>query len=128
MDFTLFILACPAVGFLLLALAGMRMSHRAAGLTGTLLMAVTTVLSGATAWRFFTAARNADGVLPVQIPFNVEWLPLGGSLHIDMGMLLDPISVMMLVVVSGVSLMVHIYSLGYMKGERGFQQIGRAHV
>lgn len=46
MDFTLFILACPAVGFLLLALAGMRMSHRAAGLTGTLLMAVTTVLSG----------------------------------------------------------------------------------
>ena len=39
MDFTLFILACPAVGFLLLALAGMRMSHRTAGLAGTLLMA-----------------------------------------------------------------------------------------
>lgn len=122
MDFTLFILACPAAGFLLPALAGVRMSHRAAGLAGTLLMAVTTVLSGAAAWRFFTAARNAGGVLPAQIPFNVEWLPLGGSLHIDMGMLLDPISVMMLVVVSGVSLMVHIYSLGYMKGERGFQR------
>ena len=122
MDFTLFILACPAAGFLLLALAGMRMSHRTAGLTGTLLMAITTVLSGAAAWRFFTAARNADGVLPAQIPYNMEWLPLGGSLHIDMGILLDPISVMMLVVVSGVSLMVHIYSLGYMKGERGFQR------
>lgn len=122
MDFTLFILACPAAGFLLLALAGMRMSHRTAGLTGTLLMAITTVLSGAAAWRFFTAARNADGMLPAQIPYNMEWLPLGGSLHIDMGILLDPISVMMLVVVSGVSLMVHIYSLGYMKGERGFQR------
>lgn len=35
-----------------------------------------------------------------------------------MGILLDPISVMMLVVISTVSLMVHIYSFGYMKGER----------
>lgn len=39
-----------------------------------------------------------------------------------MGILLDPISVMMLVVISTVSLMVHVYSLGYMKGERGFQR------
>jgi NADH-quinone oxidoreductase subunit L len=37
-----------------------------------------------------------------------------------MGILLDPISVMMLVVVTFVSLMVHIYSLGYMKGEERF--------
>jgi NADH-quinone oxidoreductase subunit L len=41
-------------------------------------------------------------------------------LKIDLGVLLDPISVMMLVVITTVSLMVHIYSLGYMKGERGF--------
>ena len=39
-----------------------------------------------------------------------------------MGILLDPISVMMLVVISTVSLMVHIYSFGYMKGEKGFQR------
>ena len=37
-----------------------------------------------------------------------------------MGILLDPISVMMIVVVSFVSLMVHIFSLGYMKGEERF--------
>jgi len=37
-----------------------------------------------------------------------------------MGIILDPISVMMLVVVSFISLMVHIYSLGYMKGEKRF--------
>jgi len=47
---------------------------------------------------------------------------MGANLHIDMGILLDPISVMMLVVISTVSLMVHIYSLGYMKGEKGFQR------
>ena len=37
-----------------------------------------------------------------------------------MGILLDPISVMMIVVVTFVSLMVHIYSLGYMKGEERY--------
>ena len=45
-----------------------------------------------------------------------------GSLHFDMGIMLDPISVMMLIVISTVSLMVHIYSFGYMHGERGFQR------
>ena len=39
-----------------------------------------------------------------------------------MGILLDPISVMMLIVVSTVSFMVHIYSLGYMKGQKGFER------
>jgi NADH-quinone oxidoreductase subunit L len=37
-----------------------------------------------------------------------------------MGILLDPISVMMIVIVSFISLMVHIFSLGYMKGEERF--------
>ncbi len=42
------------------------------------------------------------------------------GLTIEMGVLLDPISVMMIVVVTFVSLMVHIYSLSYMKGEERF--------
>src|SRR6476620_1487014 len=37
-----------------------------------------------------------------------------------MGIILDPISVMMILIVSFVSLMVHIFSLGYMKGEERF--------
>ena len=47
---------------------------------------------------------------------------MGANLNIDLGILLDPISVMMLVVISTVSLMVHIYSMGYMKGEVGFER------
>jgi NADH-quinone oxidoreductase subunit L len=42
------------------------------------------------------------------------------TLHIDMGILVDPISVMMLIVVTTISLMVHIYSRGYMKGDDGY--------
>lgn len=61
-------------------------------------------------------------MFPTLVPWNTVWLPISRTLHIDLGILLDPISVMMLVVISTVSLMVHVYSLGYMKGERGFQR------
>lgn len=122
MDYTLLILALPIFSFLLLALAGMKMSNRLAGLIGTLSLGTVTVLSYFTAFRYFSAPRTADGVYQTLIPWNIEWLPFTDSLHIDMGFLMDPISVMMLIVISTVSLMVHIYSFGYMKGERGFQR------
>ena len=47
------------------------------------------------------------------------WLDLGAA-KIEMGLLLDPLTTMMLVAVTGVSLMVQIYSLGYMDGDAGF--------
>ena len=122
MDYTILILALPMLSFLLLALAGMKMPHRVAGAIGTLSLGVVAVLSYLTAFSYFTAPRTAEGLYPTLTPWNIEWLPFTSSLHIDMGILLEPISVMMLVVISTVSLMVHIYSFGYMKGEVGFQR------
>lgn len=122
MEYTILILALPMLSFLILALAGMKIPHKVAGAIGTLSLAAVTVLSYITAAGFFTAQRTAEGLLPVATPWNFRWLPFTESLHIDMGIMLDPISVMMLVVISTVSLMVHIYSFGYMKGERGFQR------
>ena len=122
MEYTVLILLLPVLSFLILGLTGMYMKHRVAGLIGTASLAGVTFLSYLTAWNYFTAGRTAEGVFPTLTPYNIEWLPFTDSLHIDMGILLDPISVMMLVVISTVSLMVHIYSFGYMKGERGFQR------
>ena len=122
MEYTILILALPVLSFLILGLTGMFMKHRIAGLIGTLSLAIVTVLSYLTAINYFTAPRTAEGVFPTLTPWNIQWLPFTDSLHIDMGILLDPISVMMLVVISTVSLMVHIYSFGYMKGEKGFQR------
>ena len=48
-----------------------------------------------------------------------EWLSLG-ALQINLGIILDPLTSIMLVVVTGVSLMVQVYSLGYMRGDPGF--------
>ena len=122
MEYTILILLLPFLSFLALGLGGKWMSHRIAGLIGTTALGVVAVLSYLTAGMYFSAPRLADGTYETLMPYNFKWLPFTESLSIDMGILLDPISVMMLVVISTVSLLVHIYSFGYMKGERGFQR------
>ncbi len=129
MSYTLFILLLPLISFLVIGVVDMDIpktgkvwSHKAAGLIGTASLGIVTILSYYTAFEyFFCTPRLADGTLPTLVPFNATWLPLG-NLHFDLGILLDPISVMMLIVISTVSLMVHIYSFGYMHGETGFQR------
>ncbi|MBR5297343.1 MAG: NADH-quinone oxidoreductase subunit L, partial [Parabacteroides sp.] len=116
------ILVLPFLSFLLLGLAGMRMKHSVAGAIGTASLLGVTALSYLTAFKYFSAGRTAEGIFPTLTPYDFEWLPFTTNLHINMGILLDPISVMMLVVISTISLMVHIYSFGYMKGEKGFQR------
>ncbi len=120
-SFVFLILLLPALTFVVLGLAGMKMSHKVAGLIGTTSLGIVTVLSYYTAFCYFTAGRGADGTFATLVPYNFTWLPLG-ALNFDLGILLDPISVMMLIVISTVSLMVHIYSFGYMHGEKGFQR------
>jgi NADH-quinone oxidoreductase subunit L len=107
--------------FLLLGLAGHKLKARLSGLLGTFSLGIITVLSYITAFSYFSAGNEAAPFQKI-LAFNTTWLRFTENLHIDLGILLDPISVMMLIVVTTVSLMVHIYSLGYMKGERGFER------
>ena len=122
MEYTILILLLPLLSFLFLGLAGMKLKPVVAGAIGTAVLAVVALLSYCTAFEYFSAGRDAAGMFPTLVPWNTVWLPISRTLHIDLGILLDPISVMMLVVISTVSLMAHVYSLGYMKGERGFQR------
>ena len=122
MEYTILILLLPLLSFLFLGLFGMKLKPAAAGAVGTAVVAVVALVSYWTAAVYFGAGRDAAGLYPTFIAWNSVWLPISETLHIDLGVLLDPISVMMLVVISTVSLMVHIYSFGYMKGERGFQR------
>ena len=120
-SYVFLILLLPFFSFVILGLAGMKMSHKVAGLIGTTSLGIVTVLSYITAFSYFFGPRCADGAYPTIVPFNFTWLPLG-DLHFDLGFMIDPISAMMLIVISTVSLMVHIYSFGYMHGEKGFQR------
>ena len=121
-SYTIWIPLLPFLMFLLLGLAGHKLKPKLSGLLGTCGLAIITVLSYITAFKYFFTSEKVDGAYQKIAAFNITWLQLTDKLHIDLGVLLDPISVMMLIVVSTVSFMAHIYSLGYMKGEKGFER------
>ncbi|MCX6301400.1 MAG: NADH-quinone oxidoreductase subunit L [Bacteroidia bacterium] len=120
--YTVWILLIPFLMFILLGLAGHKLKPKLSGLLGTSGLAVITALSYITAYLYFFQTEKIDGAFQKIIAYNATWLQLTDDLHIDIGVLIDPISVMMLIVITTVSFMVHIYSLGYMKGEKGFER------
>jgi len=124
MDFTytLAIIGLPFITFLILGLLHNKLSHKLAGIIGSSSLGISFILSCITAYFYFFKYGKIDGAYQKIEAFNITWLQLTDQLHIDMGILLDPISVMMLMVVTTVSLMVHIYSTGYMHGETGFNR------
>ncbi|MCR4773514.1 MAG: NADH-quinone oxidoreductase subunit L [Prevotella sp.] len=139
-SFAFLILLLPLLGFTVLGLAGMKMKPKLAGLLGTVVMGTVFALCVATAYEyFFGVGRDAaTGLYPTTTLFNLTWLdfgkaPLFGTeLIFNIGFRLTPISAMMLIVITTVSFMVHIYSFGYMAErdehynkegyEKGFQR------
>lgn len=110
----------PLACFLVLGLFGRKYFTSTAGAIGTLALLSSTLLSLITAYEYFFSAGKVNGVFQKIAVFKFTWLEFSSGVSIDMGILIDPITVMMLVVVSFVSLMVHVFSLGYMKGETRF--------
>ncbi len=118
--YTLLIPLIPLFVFVLLGLAGHKMKPFITGLIGTTGLGISAILSYVTAFRYFWAEHAAETGYTSIKGFEIAWLHLTEKLTIHLGVLIDPISVMMLIVVTTVSLMVHIYSIGYMKGDSGF--------
>jgi NADH-quinone oxidoreductase subunit L len=110
----------PLAGFLILGLFGRKYFNRSAGIIATILLLASTILALYTAYGYFFDYGKVNGVYEKLVPVSFTWLEFSKGVSINMGILLDPISVMMIVVVTFISLMVHIYSLGYMKGEERF--------
>ena len=124
-SYTVAVLIIPIVMFLFLGIVGVKLSKKTAGVLGTCAMGVTTLIAYAAALTYFFGTEQGqivDGVRQQLEVMNITWLEFTENLVIKLGILLDPISAMMLIVITTVSLMVHIYSLGYMDGEKGFQR------
>jgi NADH-quinone oxidoreductase subunit L len=121
-EYTVLIPLIPLVMFLLIGLLTVKWKPEVFGIMGTIGLGTSFLLSVVTAVNYFFIQGPGAGGFQGITPVKVTWLRLTESLHIDLGVLLDPISVMMLVVITTVSFMVHIYSMGYMKGEVGFQR------
>ena len=107
--------ALPLAGFLLLTLAGRRVGEPAAGWLATLLMGGS--FAAAVAVHLGLVDRGVEERAFSQILF--EWLPVGG-LHVDLGFLVDPLSMTMTLFITGVGTLIHLYSVGYMHGDRDY--------
>jgi len=114
---TIWILVLPLATFLITGLLGNKFPKRLSGILGTASLGIAALLALNIAYSyFFIAGKTGDAYTAITV-MKYSWLTFSPSLSIDMGILLDPISVMMLVVVTFVSFMVHLYSFSYMKDE-----------
>ncbi len=120
MDFsyTILIPLIPLALFVVLGILSKKIPPSISGWIGSIGLGTTFILSWYTAYTYFLGGK-LEGVYQTFI-YKTTWLNFTDKLHIDLGVLIDPISVMMLVVVSTVSFMVHLYSRGYMKGDDGY--------
>ncbi len=120
MDFsyTILIPLIPLALFVILGIFSKKIPASISGWMGSIGLGVTFVLSYYAAYQYYLNGK-VNGVYQPFI-YKYNWMNFTDKLHIDMGVLIDPISVMMLVVVSTISFMVHLYSRGYMKGDDGY--------
>ncbi|MGI9598264.1 MAG: NADH-quinone oxidoreductase subunit L [Acidimicrobiales bacterium] len=109
--------AFPVAGFVLLVLFGRRLGEPVAGWLATLASAgafVSTVVV------FFGLAD-----LPGEERFHIQtlftWIA-AGSFSVDVGLLVDPLSVTMCLFITGVGTLIHLYSIGYMHGDPNFSK------
>ncbi len=110
----------PFAAFHLLGFFGKKIPGTASGWIASVAMLASFLISVTTAADYFFISGKTDGVFQSIVAWEIPWLKFSESLSINMGILLDPISVMMLLVVTFVSFMVHVYSIKYMKGEERY--------
>ena len=105
----------PFVGFLLNGLLGRRLPK---ALVSTIAL-IAPLISFVIVLHAALLVWSGSLALPVIEPGAPEWISVG-SLHVDFGSVLDPLSLVMLLVVTGVGFLIHIYSVGYMHEEQGY--------
>ena len=106
--------ALPLIGFLILLLVGSRIGEPRAGWVATTaaagsFLAAVVVLAGLLGKDAHSGDRSYELVL-------FQWLP-SGSLKVEAGFLVDPLSITMALFVTGVGALIHLYSIGYMHGD-----------
>ena len=102
----------PLLAVVVNGLLGHRYAHGPAGW----------MACGSVGLSFLCAIAVVVNVLADPAPREVvaySWI-FGGDLHVNFGFLIDPLTAAMLMVVTGVGFLIHVYSIGYMHGEDGF--------
>ncbi len=109
----------PLAGVAINGLLGRKMSLRAVGTVACGVVLVSLLLSVGAVWELSQLAPDDRRPEPSVL---ATWLPLGSwgdgtTLTIDWAFALDPLSALMILVVTGVGFLIHVYSVGYMSHE-----------
>ena len=107
--------ALPLAGFVLLLLFGKRLGEPASGWLATAMVAAAFVVAVVA----FIGLRGEPDHTYTQTLFT--WIP-AGSFTVDIGFLFDPLSSAMILFVTGVGALIHLYSIGYMHGDKRYPQ------
>ncbi|MFN2504091.1 MAG: NADH-quinone oxidoreductase subunit L [Acidimicrobiales bacterium] len=107
--------ALPLTGFLVLLVAGRKLGDPKAGWLATAMMVASFLV---TALVFFDLLGQDEHHRSfTQSLFT--WVP-AGALNVDVGFLVDPLSITMALFVTGVGSLIHLYAIGYMHGDDRF--------
>ena len=120
----IWILILPLLSFAIISLFQKYISNRVAGLIGSTSLFISLLLS-LQVFAVYDLIKGFGGPEEAAMPYtavihyNWTWLNFNDVLSIKMGVLLDPISIMMLIVITLISFLVNLYSIGYMKNDVG---------
>ncbi len=114
-NLVLLLLLTPFVGFLFNIFFGKKAGKGIAGAIGTGAVAVSFAMSV-----YFFMQLNATGK-PVSVTL-LDWIQIG-KLKVDLGILLDQLSLLWLLFVTGIGSLIHLYSISYMHDDEKYAQV-----
>ncbi|MGI5835956.1 MAG: NADH-quinone oxidoreductase subunit L [Chloroflexota bacterium] len=115
LTYTWLILLFPALGFFYSSLIGRKLNRESCGIVG----------SAAVGMSFLVGAAALVEILslPVEsrsVELNLWTWIAAGNLSVPFSLLVDPLSILMVLVVTGVGFLIHVYAIGYMRGDPGY--------
>lgn len=105
----------PLLGFLINGLWGRRLSQSAVSIVGCGSIFASFLLS------VYLFVANMRGVFTAKTVTVFDWIPTG-SQTIGFSLLADPLSILMLLIVTGIGFLIHVYSTGYMHEDEGYSR------
>ncbi|MCS6884330.1 MAG: NADH-quinone oxidoreductase subunit L [Acidobacteriota bacterium] len=112
------IVFAPLVGAIVLGLFGRRLTEKIIAVIACSSVLVSTLAAFYAFWRLLSVKPAEDGVRRINETL-FTWIA-AGSFSVDFGFLLDPLSGVMILFVTGVGFLIHVFATGYMHGDSGF--------
>ena len=105
----------PLAGFVAILVLGSSLTKNTAGWIGTSAVGASFIASVAT---FVWLLHQSNREVTIHL---FDWINVG-LIHVNVAFLIDPLSITMCLFVTGISTLIHLYSIGYMHGERDFRK------